>query len=194
MWDVIKSILTSTGGSFAFVAGILYLTHWVVHYLTKNVSKLDNKMEKVDKLEQNMDSIKENLHFIKATLNVIQSNNSGLTQSHSPIGLTEKGKDVASRMGINEILVRNWDNIYEFIEAQHHENPYDIQQFCIETATINLDKLFCHQDVDKIKEFAFNEGQQLAYYGSMIGVIIRDKYFEIKDIPISEIDRNAPAK
>lgn len=194
MWDVIKSILTSTGGSFAFVAGILYLTHWVVHYLTKNISKLDNKMEKVDKLEQNMDSIKENLHFIKATLNVIQSNNSGLTQSHSPIGLTKKGKDVASRMGINDILVRNWDNIYEFIEAQHLENPYDIQQFCIETATINLDKLFSYQDVDKIKEFAFNEGQQLAYYGSMIGVIIRDKYFEVKGIPISEVDKNDPTK
>lgn len=194
MWEVIKSILTSTGGSFAFVAGILYLTHWIVHYLTKHVSKWSNKMEQVEKLELNIDSIKENLHFIKATLNVMQSNNSGLTQSHSPVGLTTKGKDVASRMGIYDILTNNWDNIYDLIESQSLANPYDIQQFCIETATVNLDKLFSNEDVNKIKEFAFREGQQLAYYGSMIGVIIRDKYFSIKGIAVSDVDKNDPTK
>ena len=95
-------------------------------------------------------------------------------------------------MGINEIIANNWDNIYDLIESQRLRNAYDIQQFCIETATVGLDRLFCREDVDKIKNFAYNAGQQTAFYGSMIGVIIRDKYFEAKGIQPSEVDENDP--
>ena len=74
------------------------------------------------------------------------------------------------------------------------ENFLRHQQFCIETATIGLDRLFCRDDVDRIKNFAYNEGKQTAYYGSMIGVIIRDKYFESKGIQPSEVDDNDPTR
>lgn len=57
-----------------------------------------------------------------------------------------------------------------------------------------LDRLFCRDDVDRIKNFAYNEGKQTAYYGSMIGVIIRDKYFESKGIQPSEVDDNDPTR
>lgn len=191
-WEFIRTIFASPAGSFAFVAALLALSYWLVHYVTKKVEQWSAKVERVEKMENVIDTIKEDLHYIKATLNVIQSNSSGLTQSHSPIGLTPLGQRVASDMGINEIIANNWDNIYDLIESQRLRNAYDIQQFCIETATVGLDRLFCREDVDKIKDFAYNAGQQTAFYGSMIGVIIRDKYFEAKGIQPSEVDDNDP--
>lgn len=191
-WEFIRTIFASPAGSFAFVAALLALSYWLVHYVTKKVEQWSAKVERVEKMENVIDTIKEDLHYIKATLNVIQSNSSGLTQSHSPIGLTPLGQKVASGMGINEIIANNWDNIYDLIESQRLRNAYDIQQFCIETATVGLDRLFCREDVDKIKNFAYNAGQQTAFYGSMIGVIIRDKYFEAKGIQPSEVDENDP--
>lgn len=193
-WEFIRTIFASPAGSFAFVAALLALSYWLVHYVTKKVEQWSAKVERVEKMENVIDSIKEDLHYIKATLNVLQSNSSGLTQSHSPIGLTQKGRDVASSMGIYEIITRNWDKVFDLIESQHLRNAYDIQQFCIETATVGLDRLFCRDDVDRIKNFAYNEGKQTAYYGSMIGVIIRDKYFESKGIQPSEVDDNDPTR
>ena len=193
-WEFIRTIFASPAGSFAFVAALLALSYWLVHYVTKKVEQWSAKVERVEKMENVIDSIKEDLHYIKATLNVLQSNSSGLTQSHSPIGLTPLGQRVASDMGINEIIANNWDSIYDLIESQRLRNAYDIQQFCIETATIGLDRLFCRDDVDRIKNFAYNEGKQTAYYGSMIGVIIRDKYFESKGIQPSEVDDNDPTR
>lgn len=194
MLELIKMILSSPYGSFAFIIAFLLLAFWLVHYITKHIEKLNSKTEKVEKLENNIDSIKEDLHYIKATLNVIQANNNSLTQSHSPVSLTEKGKEVAKKMGIDGMIAKNWDKIYDTIENKSLNNAYDIQQFCIETATVNLDEFFSPSDVNEIKTFAYNEGHQLAYYGSMIGVILRDRYFESKGIPVSEVDNNDPQK
>lgn len=193
-WEFIRTIFASPAGSFAFVAALLALSYWLVHYVTKKVEQWSAKVNKMEKMENVIDAIKEDLHYIKATLNVLQANSSGLTQSHSPIGLTAKGKGVASKMGIYDIIARNWDGIYGLIESQNLTTAYDIQQFCIETATISLEKLFDMEDVNRIKEFAYNEGKQTAFYGSMIGVIIRNKYFEIKGIPVNEVDRSTPNK
>lgn len=194
MWEVIKTIISSPAGSFAVVVGLLYLCGWLIHYVTKHIEHFKVKNEKVDKLETTIDSIKEDLHYIKATLNVIQAANNSLTQSHSPVSLTTKGIEVADKMGIHKMIADNWDEIVGLIESKSLNNAYDIQQFCIETATVNPGAFFSTSDVDRIKLFAYNEGKQIAYYGSMIGVIIRDKYFEFKDIPINEVDDNDPNK
>ena len=74
----------------------------------------------------------------------------GLTQSHSPIGLSEKGEEIAAKMGIEQMIAANWENIRNYIEANaKSKNAYDIQQLCIESATISLDKLFNTETVDK---------------------------------------------
>ena len=191
MWQVLKDIITSPFGSFAFVAGILYLTHWVVHYLTKNVQMWSDTVEKVKTIEDNIETVKNDLAYIKAALSLIQ-NNGGLTQSHSPIGLSKLGETVAEKMGISTIIGNNWENILNLIDKQGLRNAYDVQQFCIETATINIDNFFLPEDVATIKNYAYNEGRPLAYYGSMIGVLIRDKYFQVKGIDPTEVDKHDP--
>lgn len=146
------------------------------------------------KVEDLMSKISNDLSYLKGVIGTSKMQNP-LTESHSPVGLSEKGLEVAKEMDIYNIVDANWINIMSLIETHASSyNAYDIQQYCIEEATVALDKLFKPEDVDKIKLFAYNEGQTLAYYGMMIGVIIRDKYFHKKNIPILDIDTYDPNK
>lgn len=192
MWDIIKTILTSPAGSFAFVFSILALCFWAVHKLTKYVTKWECKLEKVNDLENTIKEASSAILQINARLSVMESQRGSLTQSHSPVGLSKLGEEVAKKIKAQDIVSRNWDKIQNLIELQQLTNPYDIQQFCIEKATIAQDELFAKEDVDFIKKFAFNEGLPTAYYGGMFGVLIRNQYFKVKNIDINDVDKHDP--
>lgn len=200
--DFIISVLTSNGGAFgivcALVLAILYLVHWVTKKITTIVVEHESVKKSMEKVDNVIDDIRKDLTFLKGTFEIIKNNtntNNSLVQSHSPISLTEKGKEIASSMGIEDMVSSNWDKIQTCIEKNvPTRNAYDIQQFCIETATIALNNFFGDEDVAKIKNFAYQAGQNTAYYGGMIGVIIRDKYLTIKQISIEEIDKHDPNK
>lgn len=200
--DFIISVLTSNGGAFgivcALVLAILYLVHWVTKKITTIVVEHESVKKSIEKVDNVIDDIRKDLTFLKGTFEIIKNNtntNNSLVQSHSPISLTEKGKEIASSMGIEDMVSSNWDKIQTCIEKNVPTcNAYDIQQFCIETATIALNNFFGDEDVTKIKNFAYQAGQNTAYYGGMIGVIIRDKYLTIKQISIEEVDKHDPNK
>lgn len=194
--DLIVNILNSVGGAFAFVGALLLLAFWAVRKLTEWQCEMNASKDKTSKLEGNIDDIKADISYIKGTLDMLKNNMSdALVKSHSPISLTEKGKQIATSMGVAEMIATNWDKICTCIERNvPNSNAYDIQQFCVETATISLGNFFNEEDVVKIKDFAFRAGQNIAYYGGMIGVLIRDKYFEIKHISIEDVDKNDPNK
>lgn len=208
--EMLKDILTSNGGAFAVVFAVL----WAVGYSLVKFSewriRAEDATRKGDKLESKIETIMTDLSYIKGelhslnqvnfiikgTLEAIKNSSSGsLTQAHSPISLTLKGQEVAKEMGIEDIIARNWEKIEAAIDAKvAFKNAYDIQQFCIDTSIVSLETFFCPSDVDAIKMFAYNNGQPLAFYGGMIGVIIRDKYFEIKRIPLAKVDESDPNK
>ena len=182
-YKLLQDILGSEFGSFAFVLSILLFIGWTIHRISTFIATWKVKEKGVDKLDEKVDKITSDLLFIKNQLNILNVNSPGsLIQSHSPISLTQAGNDVAQRMKIRDIISNNWDRIEKMLENIGTNNAYDIQQYCIEVATVAMDKLFSEEDMKKIKTFAYNEGKPLAYYGGMIGVIIRDKYFEIKGI------------
>lgn len=192
--EIIKEILGSSAGSFGFVVFILLLIGWVIYKITNFTTSWSMKEKGLDKLESKVDALSADTSYIKMQLTLLNTNTiGGLVQSHSPISLTEIGKTIAAKMDIRTIIANNWDNIYEYVDENvQSKNAYDIQQFCIETATISLDKLFTEADLNKIKMFAYNEGKPLGFYGGMIGVLIRDKYFEQKGINPSLVDEFAP--
>ena len=221
MWyDIIREILCSDVGSFAFVFFGLALVCWIVYKITEfitkwkmkedGINKMGDKIEiisnnlvqlgsrvdalenRMDKLENRMDKLLNEFSSIKM---YITKGNGGLVQSFSPISLTEKGKAVAEKMKIEAVLDKNWDNIYKYIEQGiTSDNAYDLQEFCIEAATTYLSNLFTKEDIDRIKLFAYNEGNPIEFYGAMIGVLIRDRYFAQKGIRTSEVDETNPNK
>lgn len=211
---MLRDILTSNGGAFAIVFAVLWAVGYSLIKFSEWRIRAEDATRKGDKLEGKIETIMtdlsyikgelqslhtirgalESLNYIKTSVDSLKNSSLGsLTQAHSPISLTIKGQEVAKEMGIEGMIARSWDKIEAAIDAKvAFKNAYDIQQYCIETATVSLETFFTPSDVDAIKMFAYNNGQPLGFYGSMIGVIIRDKYFEIKRIPLGKVDESDP--
>ncbi|GHT22046.1 hypothetical protein FACS189430_03240 [Bacteroidia bacterium] len=200
MLDIVKTLISSVGGSFAVVFASLIIAAWLIHYVTKYMTKHTMNLEaagkKVSKLEDNIDSIKNDINYIKGVIGYLQTAGAGSpTKSKSPISLSEIGEHIAAELGLKQMISGNFEKILTLIDTNTvSKNAYDIQQYCIETATISLEKLFTPEQVDKIKQYAFDNGNTIPYYGGMIGVMVRDAYFKHKNMNVSDVDKHDPYK
>lgn len=198
MIELIKNILNSPAGSFAFVFSFIVLAFWMCHWITKKLTKIntehDHLTNNVNSAVGNIDKIRRDLAYIKGSIDIMQRQTSdGYTQRNSPISLTEKGKEEVSRNNLDILVERNWDAIYRLMDKEvESKNPYDIQRYCLETAATEPEKLFADSDVALIKELAFKNGLALMTYTNILGVLIRDKYFKQKGINIEDVDKHDP--
>ncbi|MFR9565558.1 MAG: hypothetical protein SNG14_08560 [Rikenellaceae bacterium] len=192
MLDLIRDILTSPYGSFASVFAIFALAFYLVYYITKHITTINNNhsnlSKSIDKLDGNIDEIRKDMSFLKGSLDIIRSSSQDLLKAHSPISLTEKGKSVATELGADDIIARNWETIEQILNSEvEGKNPYDIQEYCLETVSVEPQRFFLPKDLDSIKTFAFANGQALSLYTRMLGIMIRDVYFGKKGINVSDI-------
>ena len=197
--DFLKMILSSAPGSFGFVFGLMALAFWLTHWLTKKVTEVQKDHgtlnKSVTKIELHIDEIRKDLSYMKGSIDVIKNGPVSLIQSHSPISLSETGQKIAIELKAEEKIAQNWERIYDDLEKNIcDKNAYDIQTYCMETAAVEPEKFFDSKTVSEIKMYAFNKGNSLSYYSGVFGVIIRDKYLQIKKIDVSEVDINDPNK
>jgi hypothetical protein len=197
MVETIEKILGSPVGSFSFVLGIMILVGWVIYYVTKFTTKITTDhgilAKRVDKIESNTDKIKEELIVIRASLL------SGVPvreiQSQSPISLTTAGLDTAKELDIDARIANNWGKIVSYIDSNvKDKNAYDIQQFCVEKATVNLSNFLSENDIREIKLIAYNKGRAIETFGGVIGITVRDAYFRHKGIAVEDVDKTNPNK
>lgn len=210
MLNLIKDILTSPAGSFASVFSLFALAFWLVHWITKKVTTIDNSHENIkqkneatdkkindycSKQDQNMDEIRKDIAFLKAMIDIFKSNPpQQVAQSHSPISLTEYGLQVANELNADAIIARNWERIMADLEQNvKDKNAYDIQQYCIETTTVDLSKFIDAEAINTVKFKAYNEGRPIAFYAPIFGIKIRDRYLKEKGMSVEEIDKHSPS-
>lgn len=207
-FQFIKDIISSDAGSFAFVASIIAFGIWLTHYVTKKVTEINNShqnikeenkrvAESIEKISErinvNIDEIRRDIAYLKGVNDIYKSNVDPYAQSHSPISLTTLGKEVAEEIGVSEMIQRNWDAIMNDIDNNAEgKSAYDIQEYCIETSVIELEKFLLPEDMVKLKDYAYNKGRQIVAFSQIFAIMIRDKYMEAKGIPIEEIDKTAP--
>jgi hypothetical protein len=196
MLDFLRDIFKSDAGSFGFVFGVFGVICYAIYYITKFATKINTEhgmfSRRIDKIENNTDKIREDIIIIRAAMRTTADS---YTWSQSPVSLTQKGREMADKLKIDERVTLSWDRIFQYIEESvKDKNAYDIQQFCIERATINLLEFFTKEDVREIKIVAFKEGRSVESFGGLIGVIIRNAYFKQKGIDIDEVDRCDPQK
>lgn len=208
MLQLLKTVITSPTGSFAFVCGAVVLVGWFIFWVygkfmtmlaehshvKANCASLDNKIEN---LRNDMHQIKGDIQYIKNMVNV-QVNTpaqgqKAMIQSNSPLSLTEVGKAAATEMGAERIVAINWEKIAPRITADvPSKNPYDIQTYCLEKIPVAPDTFFDTASLDALKIYAFQHGRTLFECMKVIGIIIRNKYFETSGIPLSELDKPQP--
>jgi hypothetical protein len=207
MIELIKQLLQHPAGSFGFVFSLLTLSFFLVYWITKKVTEIKASHDKiessvdgvykridvrVDKIESHIDNIRKDISFLKAMIDVFQSIPiKYVAKRESPVSLTDLGKEISEKLKAEEMVSKNWDKIFNDLELNvGDKNAYDIQKYCLETSIINLSKFINESDVDSIKMHAFNEGNPLAFYAPIFAIIIRDKYLEIKEIDVLEIDKH----
>ena len=199
MLDIIKLAIGSPAGSFAFVLSLILLGFWITHWVTKKITVINaehgSMSKNMIKMETNIDDIRKDLSYLRGTIDIVKAGLNPLTQSHSPVSITELGNQISLELGVEEIISRNWDKIYKNLEDNiHSNNAYDIQEYCMETAAVDTEKFLSDKDLSKLKNYAFKKGNNIQYYTGIFAVIIRDKYLQLKGIDISEIDENDPKK
>lgn len=180
--ELFKFVSATFGVSAAVTLAVILLALWLTHYVTKKAvsigkdhSALRGSMEKT---EANIDEIRRDLAYLKGNIEIFRSSGGNLIQAHSPLSLTEEGKKVAAELKADAVISRSWDRIKRDIEASGKVNAYDIQEYCIETASVDPEKFLDKEAIDSIKDFAYNNGKPLQLYLRVIGILIRDRYLE----------------
>lgn len=195
---VLEQILGSSFGSFGFVFALLlgagFLVHWVSIKIAKIQAKHDGFTTDVQDMKKDINEIRKDISFLKGSFEMLKSSSQqSPVQAHSPLAPNKIGEQIIEELNLNDIIARNSDKIMSYLNANiGSKNPYDIQQYCIETASVDLGQFFSESDVNIVKKYAFNHGRILFYYGSLIGVLIRDLYFQRNNIDLDEVDKCDP--
>jgi hypothetical protein len=196
MWDLIKDILGSASGSFAFVFALLVLSWWVVHYLTEFRTKYREEHGQfskwIDRTESSIDKIKEDVIIIKGQIEVALALKDPYAKKRSPVSLTPLGLQMVADHGLDAMVADNWQKISSAIQKSGASNPYDIQEFCFETAFVRPNAFLSEKDFDKLKLISYQTGARLFSVARVVGILVRDRYFKENGIDVGEIDQHAP--
>lgn len=88
------------------------------------------------------------------------------------------GRAIIRDLGLDEMVDRNSRKILTYLKANlDTQNPVKIQLYCIETARFDLDKFISKDDINKIIQYASNNGRWPIYYMILVGLLARDLYF-----------------
>lgn len=150
--------------------------------------RFDHIDKRISKIEGDVDEIRRDMAYLKGSLDIFKNKQNTLMRSHSPISLTEEGEKVAQEMKANEAIDRNWSKISKNLEKLSGANAYDIQTYCIETASVEPELFFDDLTIDRVKTFAFKKGMPLQLLLRLLGLLIRDRYFSENGMPLSAID------
>lgn len=111
MIELIRDILTSDAGSFAFVVSLMLLAFWLVYFITRKVTLMNadhsTLAKSVSGIESTVDEMRRDLAYLKGSLDILRTPEQ-LLKAHSPISLTDEGKRVAMELGAETMISRNW--------------------------------------------------------------------------------------
>ena len=151
--------------------------------------------DKIDDVNNGLSFVQGELSILKDNINFYTNNRPRIIVSNSPLSLNELGVNLSKEIKAFEIIDKNWDKILNDLDNSVKEcNPYDIQEYCMYNTAVNLEKFLDNDDIDFLKRFAFDHGNSLMYYTSILGLLIRDKYLKLKGIDVSEVDTHDPKK
>ncbi|MBQ9178433.1 MAG: hypothetical protein IJ140_05520 [Prevotella sp.] len=115
--------------------------------------------------------------------------------NHSPLSITDKGREMMARLGVEEMFEKNWERIDRYIDENvRDKNAYDVDQFCWEHAVVFPEHFLQKDEVNILKDDAYKEGLSLTSYMRVIAVLSRDKYLSVHDIEVPDTDEEDTEK
>lgn len=174
--------------SSVFVLLLLLLTMFFGVYKLGSWQRLfSHHEEKLNDLKQLSKDVTE----LKIKVDLIYQNTHPrrLVDSHSPINLTPLGAQLAEQIHAQQLLDKYAEKLIENVETTHPKSAYDIQTQSMHVAKQQLIYLLNEQDLNLIKQKAFQNGLLLEDFFSIFGVLLRDKILALKGIQVSQVDQ-----
>jgi len=146
-------------------------THEIERYNTEN----HDMNTRITKVETSIEYLQRSLDTFTKNKLILDK----FTESHSPLSISEEGRKMMERLGIQKMFEENWERIKKLIdEGVIDKNPYDIDLFCQEQSVVFPEKFLKKNQVDMLKADAYSEGLSLTSYMRVIAILSRDKYLE----------------
>lgn len=174
----------------AVIIGIISITWWCANIYSK-VKKIDslpcdnhkNKMSEHDKAVTSLNtSVTYLAKEIDTAMRMFQQQNiktDGFTQTKSPLSITDEGKEMIKRLGVDKMFESNWPRIRELINTEvKDKNAYDIDAFCVQQAVVFPEKFLSENEISVLKDDAFKNGLTLTSYMKVIAVLSRERYIQ----------------
>ena len=144
------------------------------------VKRVDDLVKRVDGIAGDITLLKDDITLLKTALP-----KGKLTESHSPLKLTEKGKQIANLVNADSIV----DKYSDKIDLSQSTTAYAIQSACSEFALKKLPELLEQSETELIESVAFAQGlSKLLIFDSVFGILFRDKILKQKGIPLPSDD------
>ena len=190
MMDLIKSILASEAGSFGFIFSIMLLIAFVIFKIGQWYNKIQNTDSTIKELKDETKSnskilseISGSLQFLKDNIqsinNRLMSLENKFAKSQSPISLTEDGKNVANKLSLYSLVDKYLEKIEKYINKN---SAYDIQESSFNFVNNHFYSIITEEELQNIKNYAYNQGDNINDYDIIIAIIIRDKILEKSSI------------
>lgn len=161
----------------AFVSSVLTILGWLVTKFGGVIWNVSAWKTGVDNtLEYLKDAIKRLEIRIETILQRLpRSVNPAMIEGHSPLQLTELGKQISTDIDAERIAERY---LLALTEAYRSMNQYEIQEACFDYAATQIMPDLKAHDPEKAKAlalYAFNTGKMLDELLQIIGIVLRNK-------------------
>jgi len=193
MEAVFLALIQELNASVFTLIAVLLVVFWIVYKSGGWVKSYGDFESKSEKFDTKIDVIKDSLSAIRATTDLLYQAHLSTVKSHSPISLTDKGREISTAVTAELKVNNHWEAIRREVENKKPTNPYDIQTVSMDVAKHCFDTMFTPEEKNEIKTYAFGIGLNLLEIYPILGVIIRDRIFKEKNIKVEEVDKHNPA-
>jgi peptidoglycan hydrolase CwlO-like protein len=161
-----------------------------------SIARLDASIERLDKTTTR---ISNDISAMKGSFDTIMGMTDRMSKKKSPLSLTEEGEMFAADNNLQAMINENWSKINSALHELKTKNPYDLQQFCIDTAfadttSISPAQFFSEEDIDRLKIMSYTSGVPMMSITRVLGILIRDRFFSENEINVGKIDAHKQNK
>lgn len=119
-------------------------------------------------------------------------NPNSMTRAFSPISLTEIGEQTAISINAEGLLNKYYARLKKLVDKSDPQNAYDIQNISMSIAKEKLIEFMTAKEINTIKDSAYQKGVIIEDILSILGVMLRNKILNEREIPVSDVDLHTP--
>ncbi len=197
MKDVLLFLAKELNSSF-FTLLVILITFFVFIYkLAKHIGSAEAERKhthnKIEKLENSYDTIIE----IKTKVDLLYRNlnpNSPVKNA-SPLFLTDIGERISNSIKAQSTfhrIVASLENKFSSTKDSFDMNAYDIQQWALEVAKVEIPKMLNEKELVLIKDIAYKNGILVEDVMMIFGILLRNHILEKNGVSVSDVDVHDP--